>query len=191
VPRDNPRIWGATPEECAATYPCDGLDFPADDVFFRAVEIRAPADLVSRWVRQLKVAPYSYDWLDNFGRRSPPKLTPDLAPLAPDNRLMTIFRVVEVDQGDLTIRLASALGRVLMGDFAGTYRVATTSKGSRLIAKVLVRYPSSFYGGVLRRSMPQLDLVMFRKQLLTLKSYAERDWKAAEQSGSDMNPLLP
>jgi hypothetical protein len=171
----DPRAWGATPPERAAHYPCDDLDFAADDVYFRAVGIRAEPALVRRWLEQLRVAPYSYDWLDNFGRRSPPRLTPGLAPLGRGDRLMTIFRVESASVADLTIRLASAPGRLLMGDFAGTYRVAPDSAGSRLIAKVLVRYPRGPYGAVLRGPMPHVDLFMFRKQLLTLRGYAERD----------------
>jgi len=71
------------------------------------------------------------------------------------------------------------VGRAAMGDFAGTYRVTAGPAGARLIAKVLVRYPRSPYGAVLRRAVPYADLIMFRKQLLTLRAYAERDWTAA------------
>jgi hypothetical protein len=175
APFANVRVWGATPEEVAAHYPCDDLAFAHDDAFFRAVSVRAEPRVVRRWVRQLRVAPYSYDWLDNFGRRSPPRLTPGLPPLAAGQRVMVIFRVVAADHDDVTVRLDSRPGRALMGDFAGTYRVAPVAGGARLIAKVLVRYPSSAYGRVVRPLMPYLDLFMFRKQLLTLRSYAERD----------------
>jgi hypothetical protein len=176
------RVWGATPDEVAARYPCDALGFAHDDAFFRAVSVRAEPRLVRRWLRQLRVAPYSYDWLDNFGRRSPPRLTPALPPLAAGQRVMVIFRVVAADDDDLTVRLASAFGRALMGDFVGTYRVAPAAGGARLIAKVLVRYPAPPYGRLLRPLMPHLDLFMFRKQLLTLRRYAERDQAAADRS---------
>jgi len=182
APPAGPRVWGATPDEVAADYPCDALEFACDDTFFRAVGVRAEPRLVRRWLRQLRVAPYSYDWLDNFGRRSPPRLTPALPPLAPGQTVMTIFRVVAADDDDVTVRLASPLGRALMGDFAGTYRVAPAAGGARLIAKVLVRYPPSPYGRLLRPALPHLDLFMFRKQLLTLQRYAERDQAEGQKS---------
>ena len=34
----------------------------------------APAEAVWPWVAQVRLAPYSYDWIDNRGRRSPRKL---------------------------------------------------------------------------------------------------------------------
>ncbi len=187
----DPRVWGATARECADAYPCDALGFAADETFFRAVDVRATPHLVWRWLRQLRVAPYSYDWLDNFGRPSPARLVPGLAPLWPGQRVMTIFRVAAVaPERDLTVRLDSELGRAVMGDFAGTYRVAAGPAGSRLIAKVLVRYPRSPYGTLLRRTIPAIDSIMFRKQLLTLRRYAERDQSSAGQSGERANALL-
>ena len=171
------RVWGATAAECADRYPCDDLGFEADEAFFRAVDVAAPPELVFRWLCQLRAAPYSYDLLDNFARRSPPHLTPGLDRLEAGQRLMTIFRLVSFERDrHLTTALASRAGRLLMGDFAGTYRVAASATGpTRLVAKVLVRYPRGPYGALLRRGLPALDLVMFRKQLLTLRNYMERD----------------
>jgi hypothetical protein len=172
----NPRVWGATPAECADRYPCDELDFAADETFFRAVDVAAPPELVFRWLCQLRAAPYSYDWLDNFGRRSPPRLTPGLESLAVGQRIMLIFRLVGFDPGtSLTVALALRAAAIVMGDFAGSYRVRAADGGARLVAKVLVRYPRGPYGAALRRLLPYADLVMFRKQLLTLRAYAERD----------------
>ncbi len=175
--------WGATPQECAAAYPCDDLGFAHDDVYFRAIDVAAPPELVYRWLCQLRVAPYSYDWLDNFGRRSPPRLIPGLERLEAGQRIMLIFRLARFSEGrSLTVRLASRPGRALMGDFAGSYVVRPIPGGSRLVAKVLVRYPGRTYGRFLRVVMPKADLFMFRKQLLTLGRYAERDARAGVRS---------
>ncbi len=171
-----PRNWGATLGDQERRYPCDELIFAADDTYFRALDVAAPPALVFRWLCQLRVAPYSYDLIDNFARRSPTRLTPGLDALAPGQRFMTIFRVVAFDvPQSITIALASRTGAAVMGDFCGTYDVRPGARGSRLVAKIRVRYPGGPYGRLLYRIMPYLDLVMFRKQLLTLRCYAERD----------------
>ena len=41
----------------------------------RAVRVRAEAPVVFAWLGQLRVAPYSYDLIDNRGRRSPRTMT--------------------------------------------------------------------------------------------------------------------
>jgi len=53
-----PWCRGGTSAEMADAWPCDGL-------------LAVPYLSLYRWVCQLKVGPYSYDWLDNLGRRSP------------------------------------------------------------------------------------------------------------------------
>lgn len=177
---ESPKNWGADAEECARAYPCDALSFAHDDVYFRAIDVAASPDLVFRWLCQLRVAPYSYDLIDNFARRSPPRLTPGLDALAVGQRIMTIFRLVAFDAPrTMTIQLASRAGAALMGDFCGSYAVTPGRVGARLVAKIRVRYPRGPYGRMLRPLMPHLDLFMFRKQLETLRTYAERDARDA------------
>jgi hypothetical protein len=63
---------------------------------------------VYAWLCQLRVAPYSYDLLDNFGRRSPRARDPELRRLAVGQRFMTIFRLMSyVDDEQLTLRSTS------------------------------------------------------------------------------------
>jgi len=38
------------------------------------VGVAAPVEAVWPWVAQVRLAPYSYDWVDNLGRRSPREL---------------------------------------------------------------------------------------------------------------------
>jgi len=177
---ESPRNWGATADETARHYPCDDLGFAASDVFFRAIAVAADAELAYRWLCQLRVAPYSYDLLDNFARPSPPRLVAGAERLETGQRLMTIFRLVSFERPRrLTLALDSRLGRTLMGDLAGTYAVETVPGGVRIVAKILVRYPRGLYGRLLGRVMPWMDLVMFRKQMFTLKRYIERDATAS------------
>lgn len=164
--------WGSTPEERAQRWPCDPLVRDPDEVLFRAVDVRAPAATMFRWLCQLRSAPYSYDLLDNAGRRSPQTLTPGLERLERGQRVMTIFRLMEFEEG----RSITVLSRTrLFGRVACTYRVTSAAGGrSRLAVKLLVAYTRV---GALRSPLslilPPGDLLMMRRQLLNLATLAE------------------
>ena len=66
--------WGVSESETRRSYPCD--DFVAAPVLqaWRGVHVRVPAEAVWPWVTQVRLAPYSYDWIDNLGHRSPRRL---------------------------------------------------------------------------------------------------------------------
>ena len=164
--------WGSSNDERAAAYPCDGLIEVPDGILFRAVDVAAPAEIVFRWLCQLRIAPYSYDWIDNRGRRSPRHLTPGLEQLEVGQRFM-IFRLVSFEPGrSITLDSKSAL----FGRVAITYAaVPAGDNASRLVVKLAYAAPRDLYGAVLRRVLPAGDLIMMRKQLLTLKALAERD----------------
>jgi hypothetical protein len=166
---DLPEIWGATPVEVAATYPCDGHVRGPAEAWFRAVDVDAEPDAVFRWLCQLRVAPYSYDLVDNLGRRSPRTLTPGLDELAVGQRFMSIFTLVDFVPGrELTLRLSDRRARLVFGDLAVTYRVLR----GRLVAKLTVAAtPLSF---LRRRVLAWGDLLMMRRQLLNLGALAAR-----------------
>jgi len=165
--------WGSTASERALPFPCDRALPQPDDALFRAVDVDAPAPLVFRWLCQLKVAPYSYDWIDNFGRQSPRRLIPGLEKLAVGQRFMGLFELVAFEPDrHLTLCLR---GSPTFGDVAVTYLVVPTGERStRLVVKLLMRYARLLPVRLLARWIaPALDLVMMRKQLLTLKGLAE------------------
>lgn len=171
---DTGATWGSTAVERVAPFPCDAVLPEADEAYFRAVDVDAPPSVVFRWLCQLRTAPYSYDVVDNGGRRSPRTLTPGLDQLAVGQRVMTIFRLVDFET-DRHITLVLERGRAAFGRVAVTYLVeARGPQRSRLVVKVLVRHPGSAPGRAVRRALfPWLDLVMMRKQLLTLRELAE------------------
>jgi hypothetical protein len=176
------RTWGTTPAERALPFGCDRALPPADDAVYRAVDVDAPAALVFRWLCQLRLAPYSYDWIDNLGRQSPPRLVPGLDALAVGQRFIAIFTLVAFEPGR-EITFATRLSRWL-GAYAVTYRVvAVGARRSRLTVKLVMAYPP-VVRRVLRRLGPAADFVMMRKQLLTLKRFAERDAQETTASRS-------
>jgi hypothetical protein len=92
---------------------------------------------------QLRVAPYSYDWIDNFGWQSPRELIGGLDRLEVGQRVMSIFRLVEFEvDRHLTIVLARKRSRAIFGEIAGSYVILPkTERCCRLVVKLLVRYP--------------------------------------------------
>jgi hypothetical protein len=165
--------WGSTPAERAAAFPCDRVLADPEVALWRAVDVAAPAEVTFRWLCQLRVAPYSYDWIDNLGRRSPQELTPGLEQLEAGQRFMTMFVLEDFEPGrSLTLRHA---GR-LWGRIAVTYRVSPEGpERSRLAVKLLARFPRrSALRLPFRALLPAGDLVMMRRQLLNLQALAER-----------------
>jgi hypothetical protein len=155
--------------------------------------IEAPPQVVFRWLCQMRVAPYSYDWIDNLGRRSPRRLTPGLDDLAIGQEVMRIFELVDFDRDQhLTVRFKpGSLVRRVMGEGVVTYRIiADGARSCRLVVKVLVRYPRGASGWLLRHLLPWGDLVMMRRQLLNFKKLAEQTTREMSDDPTSSASLL-
>ncbi len=166
--------WGVTPEEMARRYPCD--EFIGAPVWqaWRGVTVVAPVRDVWPWITQIKLAPYSYDWIDNLGRRSPQELQHLIEP-APGEHLTTaggrrVGRVLSVEsQVQLTGQIMGALMSYVLVPQGGS------TEATRLLLKVV--------GSTNRWIAPLLstgDLLMARRQLLNLKRLAERGSTGAD-----------
>lgn len=171
-----PRHWGTGTADEAR--PCPGARFAPDSVdrWFRAVTIDAPTATVFRWLCQLKVAPYSYDLLDNRGRRSPRALTPGADRLVIGEKFMSIFKLEDFRPGVyLTLRMTDPRALRVFGPFTVVYEVQEIRSGrSRLLATLFVgdRHERGPLSAARRRALAWGDLFMMRKQLRTLKALA-------------------
>jgi hypothetical protein len=148
-----------------------------DAALYRGVTINAPAETVFRWLCQMRIAPYSYDWIDNGGRQSPRELTPGLDQLAIGQDVMTIFELVAFERNHhLTLRMKrGSRAAKTFGDIAVSYLIVETSPSAcRLLVKLIGKYPDSLRGRLMKALLPWGDLVMMRRQLLNLKQLAEQ-----------------
>ncbi|QBD83006.1 hypothetical protein EPA93_46410 [Ktedonosporobacter rubrisoli] len=170
-----PVNWGATSFERALPFPCDRYLLEAEATYFRAIDIRAPAHTLFQWLCQLRVAPYSYDMIDNWGHRSPRYLISELQNLEVGQRVMTIFRLVEFEADrHLTLVLTSPPAITLFGEIAISYLILPLDEQyCRLVAKLLLRFPQKRFGRLQRAFLPWGDLFMMRKQFLNIKHLAE------------------
>lgn len=164
--------WGSRAEERSEPFPCDELVSHPDITLYRAVSVEASPATVFRWLCQMRVAPYSYDLIDNLGKRSPQTLTPGTDHLEVGQQMMTIFRLASFTPNEqLTLTHRSRL----FGNLAVTYRVRADGKnGSRLVAKLVTRTNGGVAGWLERLTLPAGDLVMMRRQLLNFARLAEK-----------------
>lgn len=161
--------WGVTDAEVARRYPCDELVPDPALQAWRGVTVRARPDEVWCWVTQIRLGPYSYDLIDNLGRRSPQQLQ-QLPEPAPGDRFTTALggrpygRIEAVSSGhELTATIMGAhMSYVLVPVGEGLH--------TRLLLKVVTRG-----NRVIARALCIGDLVMARRQLLNLAALAERD----------------
>ena len=157
--------WGVTIEDVARRYPCDEIVTKPALQAWRGVTVNAARADVWPWIGQIRLAPYSYDWIDNLGRRSPQQLR-DIPEPAPGQHFTTaggrrVGRILAVEPG-----------RHITGQIMGavmSYVLVPEAGGTRLLLKIVLRRG--------RWCAPFLsvgDLVMARRQLLNIKRLAEQ-----------------
>lgn len=158
--------WGVTDAETHLHFPCDDVVPRPVLQAWRGVTVHAPPVRVWPWIAQIRLAPYSYDWIDNLGRRSPQELRdlPEPVPGEPFSRSAgrPLGRILSVaPEQQLTARImGGVMSYLLTPDGAGD---------TRLLLKVVTGR-----GRVLAPFVSVGDLMMARRQLLNLKELAER-----------------
>ncbi|WP_025272359.1 hypothetical protein [Haloglycomyces albus] len=174
-----PHGWGTDRRDVDRRFPGDDHGPRPAEEWYRAVTVDAPVETVFRWLCQLKVAPYSYDLLDNRGRQSPRELTPGAENLAIGQEVMTIFTLADYRWNEsMVLRMTDQRALALCGLFIVTYVVEPVGDDrTRLIVKLAVGNidDQTVRSRLRRRFLAWGDLMMMRKQLLVFKELAEKD----------------
>ncbi len=121
------KFWNATLEERTDSYPCDYYLTVPYEGLVRAIDVAASAEVLFRWLCQLKLAPYSYDWIDNLGRQSPHELTPGVEHLARGQHFL-VGEIVDFElNGHISVLIRPECER-LYGPLASTYAIRATGE---------------------------------------------------------------
>lgn len=174
-PRTLPWTWGPS---VPLDRPPVGVDPSADvRVATRSVMTRATPAALYLWLCQLRRAPYSYDLIDNFARRSPRIPDPRMQDLRRGQTFMTIFTLVDVEPGrSLTLRMKAGWPTRAFGALVVTYRIDPIPGGGSQLGAALWMPRIGRRGGGLRRYLLAWgDLPMMRRQLQTLSGLAAQE----------------
>ena len=156
--------WGVRDDEVARHYPCDDLVPAPVLAAYRGVTVHAGPEQLWPWVAQIRLGPYSYDWIDNLGRRSPQELHDLPGPTAGEHFSTSVGRPVgRILSVAATVQLTATIMGATM-----SYVLVPEGVTTRLLLKVVT--------GTVRLIAPLVsigDLVMARRQLLNLKRLAE------------------
>ncbi len=169
------QYWGATGDEIAAPMPGDDLVPDARLIATRSIDLDASPDDAFPWLVQMgfgRAGWYSYDWLDNLGRRSATRIheewqhvaAGDLVPGGPID-----FVAAVVDQPTAFV-LATQRSGPIMGRIGFTlgFELRPTASGTRLVSRVRSRIDAPLGHLVERFALGPGDGIMVRRQLLNL-----------------------
>jgi len=175
------QYWGATEEEIESSVIGDDLCSDATLVATRSITIAAPPEKVFPWIRQMgfgRAGWYSYDWLDNLGRKSATTIhdewqsvfAGDKVPSGPISFTATIVEaprhfVLEIKSfGKKTPKLHFTLAYELRDDLQGT----------RLVTRMRSRIKLPLGSVIEKVILCPGDGIMLRRQLVTIKKNLSR-----------------
>src|SRR4030042_702651 len=69
----------------------------------RCIEIGAPPSDIFIWLKQLRIAPYSYDFLDNRCRKSPDYIIENLPPLKVNAHYLLAFHIFAFEENSFIV----------------------------------------------------------------------------------------
>src|SRR5688572_3202806 len=167
------RRWGSTDEDVGRTMPGDELLRPGAPSTTRAITIDATPRDVFPWLLQIGYGRggwYSYDWIDNDGKRSVHRIDPALQHLAVGDRIQMLPRfgptVQEIEQDHHILSSGDADTWCLL--------VEPTPEGrSRLVSRWRQDWQKSIGTFIWSLISDPGAFVMEQKMLRTIRTLAE------------------
>lgn len=173
------QFWGATPEEIDIPVIGDALCRKATLVATRSITIAAKPQEVFPWIRQMgfgRAGWYSYDWLDNLGRKSATAIHDEWQTVTAGDKVPSgpiSFTAAIVDAPRHFVLEIKYLGKKSPKlHFTLAYELRDDPQGTRLVTRM--RSHSNFPLGALfeKLILGPGDGFMLRRQLLTIKKNA-------------------
>ena len=169
--------WGATEDEITSSVVGDDLCSGATLSATRCITIAASPEDVFPWIRQMgfgRAGWYSYDWLDNLGKRSATSILDEWqdvksGDLIPSGPIAFTATIVEPPRA-FVLEIKNCKKSTPRLHFTLAYELRRVAEGTRLVTRMRSRI--NVPGGRLIEKfiLGPGDGIMLRRQLMTLAS---------------------
>jgi len=173
--------WGATSNEISQQMPGDELITSPAFSATRAITIEAPSTEVFPWIAQMglgRAGWYSYDFIDNFGRKSATSVHPEWAvssvgDVVPGGPIS--FVVTHIDSPNHLVMSLRGHRPSSRFKFTLAYSLSDDGQHTRLVSRVRSELRLPLGAPLLKSTLGPGDGVMLRRQLLGLKDRSESE----------------
>jgi len=170
------QYWGATAEEISSSMVGDDLCSDATVVATRSITIGAAPQEVFPWIRQMGFGRggwYSYDWLDNLGRKSATTIHDEWQSVEAGDKIPSgpiSFTAAIVDAPRHFVLEIQSLGKKSPKlHFTLTYELRDNPQGTRLVTRMRSRINLPLGSLFEKLILGPGDGIMLRRQLLNIK----------------------
>lgn len=143
----------------------------------RHTEIAAKPSVVYAWLKQLRIAPYSFDFIDNPSGKSPCYIIENLPPLKVNNHFLLAFHVLEFEEDTFILcRFCEPINKPLdlcLKQMYIEYRIENLEKGIRLWCKIRGYYNRDIVTKGFFVIFSLVNKIMMARQLHNLKRLSE------------------
>jgi hypothetical protein len=129
------------------------------------------------WLKQLRIAPYSYDFIDNRGRKSPDYIIENLPPLKVNTHYLLAFHLLEFEENSFIVcRFCEPINlpvNLYMKGLFFEYRIVNQGTQSRLWCKIKGYINKDISSKGFFYTFSFINKVMMAKQLKNIKTLSE------------------
>jgi len=162
----------------------------------RCIEVRANASDIFVWLKQLRIAPYSYDFIDNRGRKSPDYIIENLPPLKVNTHYLLAFHIFEFEENSfIACRFCEPINPPLTLYMKGLfieYRIAEQGTRTKLWCKIKGYFNTDIASKGFYFIFSVVNKIMMARQLKNIKKLSERLNRGKVETGIvDLNNYVP
>jgi hypothetical protein len=172
------QFWGATTEEIHGSVVGDNLCRDATLIATRSITISAPPQDVFQWIRQMgfgRAGWYSYDWIDNLGRKSATRVHEEWQSVESGDKIPSgpiSFTAAIVEAPCHFVLEIKSLGKKSPKlHFTLAYELREDPQGTRLVTRMRSHIKLPFGSLFERFILGPGDGIMLRRQLLTINRH--------------------